>query len=226
MFRNIVSARSARSLAAAATFASLLGSGLALATPQVKILPGTLQVKGPGCPQDGSVFADILSNGSTVQFTFNELMAYVASSTALVDQKNCVATVDVEVPAGYQIAPGPVSMEATVNSISEQGSATVYARYYLDGKASDLISKSVAATEFPADGSSYDLRLASADASTRPDSWSGSCGGVQKLNLQTRAIARRGASDVGFTEVFVDRSVNGLRHNIACHLVLKPCGAP
>jgi hypothetical protein len=206
---------------------SVLGSwaSVALATPSVQIVPGSLAVKGPGCPSDGSVFADIIK-GSTVQFTFNDLMAIVSPDTGLVDQKNCVATVDVQVPAGYRVAPGPVFLEATVNGISETGSATTYARYFIDGKASELISKNVSAGDFPTDGSSLNLSLQSKDASQNPDSWSSSCGGVHKLNLQSRAIARRGAHDVGFTEVLIDRAVGGTEHKIACKVVLKPCGAP
>jgi Domain of unknown function (DUF4360) len=213
-------------LAALPLALSLGVSSFALATNDVKIIDGSLQAKGPGCPQSSSVFADVLNDGKTVQFSFNDLFATVSASTGLMDQKNCIVTVDVDVPAGYQVAPGPVSMEATVNGISETGSATVYARYYLDGKASDLISKTISYSEFPAGGASQDLKLSSTDASGNPASWSGACGGTQKLNLQTRAIARRGASDVGITEVFVDRSNSGLNHSIACHVQLKPCQAP
>ena len=197
----------------------------AFATPDVQIIQGSLKVQGPGCPYDGSVFADVI-NGTTVQFIFNDLMAAVSQGTNLVEQKNCVATVDVKVPDGYQVAPGPVFMEATVNGISETGSATAYARYYIAGKASEFISKNVSSADFPNDGTSLDLRLQSANASTRPDSWSGTCGGIQKLSLQSRAIARRGSADVGFTEILIDRAVGGTNRHIACKVVVKPCGAP
>ena len=216
----------ARALLSLPVFALVGGSTLALATPDVRVIEGSLKVKGPGCAQDGSVFADILGDGKTVQFLFTELFASTSLSSTVLDQKLCNASVDVEVPAGYQIAPGPVSMEATVTGVSETGSASVYARYFLDGKASDFISQNYSAAQFPAGGQPQSITLESADASSNPASWSGACGGVQKINLMTRAIARRGATDAGFTEVFVDRSVNRVNHNIACHLVLKPCGAP
>jgi hypothetical protein len=209
----------------ASLVAALAGSASAFASPQVRVVPGSLKVQGPGCPQDGSVMATITGN-TTVQFLFNDLFAYSATGTAFVDQKNCVTTVDVEVPAGYRVAPGPVTMDATVTSVSETGSATVYARYFLDNRASELISKTLTAAECPADGQPKDLPLKSGDASQKPDAWSSSCGGIQKLNLQTRAIARRGQPDVGFTEVHVDRSVSDVNNQVACQLVLKPCGAP
>jgi|GEM_PF-5569248 len=212
-----------RALIALPIFASVGGSTLALATPSVKIVEGTLAVKGPGCPTDGSVFADILNDGSTVQFSFNDLLANASPGAAPLDQKNCIATVDVEVPAGYRVAPGPIAMEATVLGVSETGSASVYARYYLDGKASDFVSRSVSSAEFPTTGQPMSISLESGDASQNPNTWSGTCGGVHKLNLQTRAIARRGANDVSFTEVFVDRAVGNLKHGVACEIKLQPC---
>lgn len=217
---------SSKILASVSVFAAGF-STVALATaPQVRIVPGSLTARGAGCPDASTVFYKIL-NDTTVSFEFQNLFASTVLTNLALDTKNCIVDVDVEVPAGYRVAPGTVREEATVNGISETGSVTAYARYYLDGKASALIGKTYSSADAPANGESLNMVLESADVSHNPDVWSETCGGTYKLNLQSRAIARRGATDQGFSEIFIDRARGNVgQHKISCGLVLKPCGMP